>query len=69
MNNPAQKVQLPLSVIPGSLCGVYQHLYDNYQFENKLKSFCIWGRLNISFFTFATLKIRHFHPTSNKKGS
>ena len=42
----------------------YQHSYDNYQFDNKLKSFCNWGRLNISFFTFATLKIRQIHQTS-----
>ena len=53
-------MQLSLSVITGSFYLIFQVLYDNYQFNIKLKSFCNWGRLNISFFTFATLKTRNF---------
>lgn len=60
-----QYVQLSLLICQLQI-GAYQHSYDNYQFDTKLKSFCNWGRLNISFFTFATLKIRH-SPDQQKR--
>jgi len=47
----------------------YLLLHDNYQFKTKLKSFCIWGRLNISFFTFATLKTTYLFPFIIKRRS
>jgi hypothetical protein len=60
-----QYVQISLRIWQLQI-GAYQHSYDNYQFDTKLKSFCNWGRLNISFFTFATLKIRHIHRPAKK---